>query len=150
MNGVSINLVSWGHFPLVRYACGPAVVCFYVPYGTKWSVRLLPNPKAGHMRPGARTRVASQGSCIICCLSFGPGNCMARALGSRDTPVPVRGSRAPSRPGKSQQNQLKRAFCDAFFCSKRIVAALYGEKCLNSSCVLFSTWTLCCQKFRQR
>jgi hypothetical protein len=39
---------------------------------------------------------------------------------ARDTPVPVRGSRAPSIPGKSQQNQLKRAFCDAFL-QQRIV-----------------------------
>jgi hypothetical protein len=51
---------------------------------------------------------------------------------------------------KKPAKPTKTSILRRFFLQQRIVEALYGEKCLNPSCVLFSTWTLCCKKFRQR
>lgn len=80
---------------------------FFLIRGATCAVRVpndLYNPKAGHMRPGARTRVASQGcSCIIFAAFSCAWKLLARALRTQETPVPVPVRGAPG----LQQDQRK-------------------------------------------
>lgn len=133
-------------FPLVRYACGPAVVS---------TSRTEPNDlydfsqtqrQATCVQEHVRVLQAKVRALFVA-FPLAPETAWLVRSGHAGAGAGLQGSiKTRKKPAKPTKTSILRRFV----LQQRIVEALYGEKCLNSSCVLFSTWTLCCRKFRQR
>lgn len=143
MNGVSINLVSRGHFPLVRYACGPAVVS---------TSRTEPNDlydfsqtqrQATCVQEHVRVLQAKVRALFVA-FPLGPETAWRVRSGHAGAGAGA-GLQGSIKTRKKAAKPTKTSILRRFFAAKN-----RREKCLNPSCVLFSTWTLCCKKFRQR